>query len=127
MGRSVLGTMMNGANGKLHDPISYEAISECSDYISTRTKHRPKIGIICGSGLDPYIGGLADLAKDADIFPYSEIPGFPQSTVAGHVGRLLLGELDGVAVVIMQGRFHSYADGQRRRDSSPRLHEPCRL
>ena len=37
---------------------------------------------------DPYIGGLADLAKDADIFPYSEIPGFPQSTVAGHVGRL---------------------------------------
>jgi len=104
MGRSVLGTMMNGANGKLHDPISYEAISECSDYITSRTKHRPKIGIICGSGL----GGLADLAKDADVFPYSEIPGFPQSTVAGHVGRLLLGELDGVAVVIMQGRFHSY-------------------
>merc|ERR1711963_911562 len=104
MGRSVLGTMMNGANGKLHDPISYEAISECSNYITSRTKHRPKIGIICGSGL----GGLAHLAKDADIFPYSEIPGFPQSTVAGHVGRLLLGELDGVAVVIMQGRFHSY-------------------
>merc|ERR1711963_664564 len=99
MGRSVLGTMMNGANGKLHDPISYEAISECSNYITSRTKHRPKIGIICGSGL----GGLADLAKDADVFPYSEIPGFPQSTVAGHVGRLLLGELDGVAVVIMQG------------------------
>ena len=83
--------------------ISYEVISVCSDYISSRTKHRPKIGIICGSGLgrcsgkvfqdfyvltpDPYIGGLADLAKDADIFPYSEIPGFPQSTVAGHVGR----------------------------------------
>merc|ERR1711936_1406898 len=104
MGRSVLGTMMNGANGKLHDPLSYEAISECSDYITSRTQHRPKIGIICGSGL----GGLADLAKDADVFPYSEIPGFPQSTVAGHVGRLLLGELDGVAGVIMQGRFHSY-------------------
>merc|ERR1711971_804054 len=98
------GTMMNGGAGKLHDPISYEVISECSDYIKARSKHRPKIGIICGSGL----GGLADLAKDADIFPYSEIPGFPQSTVAGHVGRLLLGELDGVAVVIMQGRFHSY-------------------
>merc|ERR1711936_1569455 len=104
MGRSVLGTMMNGANGKLHDPLSYEAISECSDYISRRSRHRPKIGIICGSG----IGGLATLAKNADIFPYSEIPGFPQSAVAGHVGRLLLGELDGVAGVIMQGRFHSY-------------------
>merc|ERR1711971_26181 len=108
MGRRTLGTMGNGGAGKLHDPISYEVISECSDYIKARSKHRPKIGIICGSGLDPYIGGLADLAKDADIFPYSDIPGFPQSTVAGHVGRLLLGELDGVAVVIMQGRFHSY-------------------
>merc|ERR1711936_628262 len=103
MGRRTRSTMMNGG-GKLHDPISYEVISVCSDYISRRSRHRPKIGIICGSG----IGGLADLAKDADIFPYSEIPGFPQSTVAGHVGRLLLGELDGVAVVIMQGRFHSY-------------------
>ena len=37
---------------------------------------------------DPYIGGLADLAKNADVFPYSDIPGFPKSTVAGHVGRL---------------------------------------
>jgi len=65
--------------------ISYEVISACSDYISSRSKHKPKIGIICGSGL----GGLATLAKNADIFPYSEIPGFPQSTVAGHVGRYL--------------------------------------
>jgi len=93
---------------ELHDPISYELISACSDYISRRSQHRPKIGIICGSGLDPYIGGLADLAKNADVFPYSDIPGFPKSTVAGHVGRLLLGELNGTAVVIMQGRFHSY-------------------
>ena len=81
--------------------ISYEVISACSEYISRRSRHRPKIGIICGSGLgsphphlthtspDPYIGGLATLAKNADIFPYSEIPGFPQSTVAGHVGRYL--------------------------------------
>ena len=70
-------------------------------------------------------GGLAELATKADIFPYEEIPGFPRSTVAGHVGRLekivhhqnshillfirlLLGELNGIAVLIMQGRFHSY-------------------
>ena len=70
---------------------------------------------------------MADLATKADIFPYEDIPGFPRSTVAGHVGRLgndsaiqntnphlimlirlLLGELNGIAVVIMQGRFHSY-------------------
>jgi len=70
----------------------------------SHSSHRPKIGIICGSGL----GGLADLATKADIFPYEDIPGFPRSTVAGHVGRLLLGELNGIAVLIMQGRFHSY-------------------
>merc|ERR1711997_382436 len=92
----------------LHDPISYEKIAVCSDYILSKTNHRPKIGIICGSGLDPLIGGLADLATKADSFPYEEIPGFPRSTVAGHVGRLLLGELNGIAVLIMQGRFHSY-------------------
>jgi len=82
--------------------------SACANYVKERTGHQPKIGIICGSGLDPYIGGLADLAKNADVFPYSDIPGFPKSTVAGHVGRLVVGELNGVAVVIMQGRFHSY-------------------
>jgi len=92
------------SNGTLQDPICHEVISQCSDHILARTKHRPKIGIICGSGL----GGLADLAEKADIFPYSEIPGFPQSTVEGHVGRLLLGELHGIPVVCMQGRFHSY-------------------
>jgi purine-nucleoside phosphorylase len=91
-------------DNQLKDPISYEAISACSDYILSRTQHRPRIGIICGSGL----GGLADLAEKTDVFPYSEIPGFPESTVAGHVGRLLIGELSGIPVVIMQGRFHPY-------------------
>lgn len=92
----------------MHDPICYEEISRCSEYILARTKHRPRIGIICGSGLDPVIGGLADVVKNPDIFPYSEIPGFPQSTVAGHVGRLVLGLLHGIPVIFMQGRFHSY-------------------
>jgi len=98
------GMSNGGQNSDLYDPISYENIKCCSDYILSKTSHRPKIGIICGSGL----GGLADLAMKADIFPYEEIPGFPRSTVAGHVGRLLLGELNGIAVLIMQGRFHSY-------------------
>jgi len=92
----------------LHDPISYEKIKICSDYILANSSHRPKIGIVCGSGLDPLIGGLADLATRPDIFPYEDIPGFPRSTVAGDVGRLLLGDLNGIPVVIMQGRFQSY-------------------
>jgi len=108
MGQSDFSSKTTTMDGELKDPISYEIISVCSNYILSKTQHRPKIGIICGSGLDPYIGGLADLAQKADIFPYSEIPGFPKSTVAGHKGRLLIGELNGVPVVIMQGRFHSY-------------------
>jgi len=95
---------MATSNNELADPLSHNAISQCSNYILGKTNYRPKIGIICGSGL----GGLAEIVKNPDIFPYEEIPGFPRSTVAGHVGRLLIGELSGTCVLIMQGRFHSY-------------------
>jgi len=95
---------MATSNIELADPLSHNAISQCSNYILGKTDYRPKIGIICGSGL----GGLAEIVKNPDIFPYEEIPGFPRSTVAGHVGRLLIGELSGTCVLIMQGRFHSY-------------------
>ena len=64
----------------------------------------PRLGIVLGSGL----GGLADFLEDAVAIPYAEIPGFPTSTVAGHAGRFLVGELDGVTVACMQGRFHLY-------------------
>jgi xanthosine phosphorylase len=64
----------------------------------------PRLGIVLGSGL----GGLADLLEDAVAIPYAEIPGFPTSTVAGHAGRFVVGELDGVTVACMQGRFHLY-------------------
>jgi xanthosine phosphorylase len=63
-----------------------------------------RLGIVLGSGL----GGLADLLEDAVSIPYAEIPGFPTSTVAGHAGRFLVGELDGTTVACMQGRFHLY-------------------
>jgi purine-nucleoside phosphorylase len=65
---------------------------------------RPTVGIILGSGL----GALAEEIKAAHVIPYSEIPGFPQSTVKGHGGNLILGELGGKKVVAMQGRFHYY-------------------
>lgn len=64
----------------------------------------PRLGIVLGSGL----GGLADHLVDPTAIPYAEIPGFPTSTVPGHAGRFLVGELDGVTVACMQGRFHLY-------------------
>merc|ERR1711892_1153593 len=100
--------MRQGSLAKPYDPICFEEISVCSEYILGRTRFRPKIGIICGSGLDPPIGGMADQVVQPDIFPYSEIPGFPQSTVVGHMGRLVLGELNGIEVLFIQGRFHAY-------------------
>jgi len=64
----------------------------------------PKIGMILGSGL----GGLADELEDAAGIPYNAIPGFVSSTVHGHAGRLVAGNLSGTAVLAMQGRFHYY-------------------
>jgi xanthosine phosphorylase len=65
---------------------------------------RPKIGIILGSGS----GELAEEIQSPVVIPYAEIPGFPQSTVAGHKGQMLLGLLSHVPVVCMQGRIHAY-------------------
>lgn len=55
---------------------SFEEVTSIAENLLSRTKHRPKIGIVCGSGL----GGLGDEVQDADIFPYNEIPTFPVST-----------------------------------------------
>ncbi len=76
-----------------------------ADVLRERAPGRtPRLGIVLGSGL----GGLADLLGNAVAVPYAEIPGFPASTVAGHAGRFLVGDLDGVTVACMQGRFHLY-------------------
>lgn len=64
----------------------------------------PKICLILGSGL----GALADEIKDATKIPYGNIPDFPQSTVAGHKGQMVLGTLSDMPVVCMQGRIHGY-------------------
>lgn len=83
---------------------SYEAINEIANYLMQKTKYRPKIGIICGSGL----GHLAENLKQADSFAYEDIPNFPVSTVQGHAGKMVFGLLDGIEVMAMQGRFHYY-------------------
>lgn len=67
----------------------------------------PHVAIILGSGL----GGLAAKVEDATAIAYAELPGFPELTVAGHTGRLLIGTLDGVPVLVLQGRKHFYETG----------------
>jgi len=73
-------------------------------FILRRTKLRPKIVLVLGSGL----GAFADEFADASRIPYSKIPHFPRSTAIGHVGQLVLGMVGGVAVAGMQGRVHLY-------------------
>ena len=72
--------------------------------IRARTQYRPKIGLILGSGLS----GLADALEAADVIPYADIPHWPASTVVGHGGRLVIGQLQGQTVVVQQGRAHFY-------------------
>ncbi len=67
----------------------------------------PKLGIILGSGL----GGLADGAEDAVSIDYGDLPGFPEPSVAGHGGRMVLGRIAGLPVALLQGRRHVYEGG----------------
>lgn len=64
----------------------------------------PKIALILGSGL----GGLAAKVQDAIVIAYRDLPGFPILTVAGHAGQLIVGKLDGVPVIVLNGRKHFY-------------------
>jgi len=77
---------------------------EAANYIRSRTKHQPTVGMVLGSGLGP----LANRIEAADVIPYADIPHFPVSTVASHAGRLVIGQLAGATVCAMQGRFHFY-------------------
>lgn len=79
-------------------------IRNTASFIRSETTLEPEIGIILGTGL----GGLADHIRNPQRIEYGEIPDFPVSTVEGHRGRLIFGELGGRRVVAMQGRFHFY-------------------
>ena len=72
--------------------------------VRERTALQPRVGIVLGSGL----GGLADELDDPIAIPFEDLPGWPVATAPGHVGRLLLGSLAGVPVVMLQGRLHVY-------------------
>jgi purine-nucleoside phosphorylase len=83
-----------------------EALDQAGDFIKMKLAGRPvpPIGVVLGSGL----GGLASALEHAVAIPYSGIPHFPVSTVEGHAGRLVVGDLDGTSICALQGRFHLY-------------------
>ncbi|RMG76155.1 MAG: purine-nucleoside phosphorylase [Chloroflexi bacterium] len=81
-----------------------EIYKKAIDVIRQYTDKTPEIGLVLGSGL----GKLADTLENRVAIAYDKIPGWPQSTVAGHSGQLVIGELEGKIVVAQQGRAHFY-------------------
>ncbi len=86
------------------EPVTLDQIDAAAEFIRAQTRHRPYVGLILGSGLGP----LADEIEDADYVPFDAIPHFPVSTVSGHSGRLVIGQLEGQSTLAMQGRAHYY-------------------
>jgi len=84
--------------------MSYENAVEAADFIRSRFAKNIETAVVLGSGL----GTLADGLENAVKVPYETIPHFARSTVEGHAGQLVLGEMDGVPIAAQQGRFHFY-------------------
>ncbi len=94
----------------------YEQIQEAADALRAKLGGRePKIGLILGSGL----GDLGDDVANAVRVPYDALPHFPVSTVEGHAGQFVVGELEGKTVIVMQGRFHYYEGYPMRKVAFP--------
>jgi purine-nucleoside phosphorylase len=85
-------------------PDLLQQLHETTSFIKSRYANTPQIGIVLGSGL----GNFAQEIKVEKEIAYNEIPHFPVSTVEGHQGKLIFGELSGKKVVVMAGRFHFY-------------------
>lgn len=85
-------------------PLVKNQIQEAAQFIEEKIGFNPQIGLILGSGL----GVLADLIEDAKVIAYQDIPHFPVSTVEGHSGELVAGQIKGKNVIMMKGRFHPY-------------------
>jgi len=88
----------------MDDFFTLAQIDRITEGVRSKTQYQPKIGMILGSGLGPLAGDI----QEPDILPYSELPSWPVSTVVGHEGRLVIGELENQVVLAMQGRVHYY-------------------
>jgi len=83
---------------------SYAEIEQITNVIRAKIDRNPRVGFILGSGL----GGLAGSVEEPTAIAYSSLPNFPVSTVEGHIGQFVFGNLEGQPVVVMQGRLHYY-------------------
>ncbi|MHB8486225.1 MAG: purine-nucleoside phosphorylase [Candidatus Acidiferrales bacterium] len=92
------------AKTKSSDGEEFARAERAAKFIRSKTKLRPKIALVLGSGL----GAFADELESATRIPYERIPHFPRSTAVGHAGRLVIGKVENVAVAAMQGRVHFY-------------------
>jgi purine-nucleoside phosphorylase len=84
--------------------VTIKDIDQATNFVVRRIKCTPRVALVLGTGL----GGLADAVEDPVVIPYKEIPNWPVSTIQGHVGRLVTGNLFGVPTLVMQGRVHYY-------------------
>lgn len=82
----------------------YEKLTACLRSVREKVSFQPEVALILGSGLGDYADGI----EIEQVLDYGEIEGFPSSTVAGHKGRFVFGRVQGVPVVVMQGRVHYY-------------------
>jgi purine-nucleoside phosphorylase len=93
---------LNAAKGKPSRDFVHAGVA--AKFILSKTKLRPRIGLVLGSGL----GAFADEIPNAARIEYAKIPNFPRSTAIGHAGRMVIGNVASVPVAIMQGRVHFY-------------------
>jgi purine-nucleoside phosphorylase len=100
------------------DFLTIQDIEKASQQVQKSSKQKPRVGLILGSGLGP----LAESIEKPDYIPYADIPGWPVSSVPGHLGRLVIGVLETQTVIVMQGRTHYY-EGY----DMPRLGLPVRV
>ena len=82
----------------------YEHAGQAANFVLSKTKLRPRIALVLGSGL----GAFADEFAGATKIPYAQIPHFPRSTAIGHAGKLVVGKVGAIPVAGMQGRVHLY-------------------
>ncbi|XP_060656256.1 purine nucleoside phosphorylase [Drosophila nasuta] len=87
---------------------SYENIEMIANFIMSKTRTRPKFGIVCGS----HLAMLTKVIEHPIVIDYADIPMFPKCTTQGHRGKLYVGTVRGATVIAMQGRFHYYEGTQ---------------
>ena len=92
------------SSAKSKPSLEFQRAERAAKFILGKTKLRPRIALVLGSGL----GDFADEFGNATKIPYAKIPNFPQSTAIGHAGRLVIGNVGDIPVAGMQGRVHLY-------------------